>query len=1181
MKSKTKKLVSILLIFTLVVPVCLPENLLLVHATSTYDTATVRIGDTEWKISADPYSPDGRPINISLTFSDSGSEHLTFPTKTDLLNALHNMDSYSSGQTLRSIQKIGTITLVSCSKAFTDAGIKTIQFTDDYTTIPKQYLRDNTTVQNLIFDTSDSLTLEEYCFSNMSALQTVQINAKDITFTRNTFSQCSALTTVQINGPATFITGYNFSDCGNLSKVTFSSSTDSNSSMTVFEGKCDFGSSFTNAKTSIVTFNNPVKNVSTVFSNDTITTINLNGKGNELNNYFVDRCTITNFNIEKETTLNTNCIYGTSQTNGSNTSIAKFSVNAPVHFGDNAITHAKIDNFYFNVGNGLNNTNITFTGPNQTLGCETIIKNLHFNYLNAGQQKTNIEELKNIPLGTTSKSSLNIDQIYFYNPDMKYIGGSDYNRPDGNTSVYGYGGAIAYDDNGNLICSYDMYQNWIKGTNCTFVNMVQNVDYTINSRVYLTNPDQTTYTYDFASDANLTVYASYKDNQTPYENLNQQLANNNNKLKLSMITGSGSTNFNYRILEKASNVTGLSKNEYICQYEGAYYKVLTDTKQELTEGVHEYLLEVGGEKTPFRIIVKRNQLQKITKVTPASGDSLQLNYGDTVTKDMLKVYARFTNGEEGYLDADSYEIENAKISAPANGNYDNSGTEQVITLISRIDAQNTETFSYTVYGYPVDIVSYSATCLKDDIPEKTYLTTADVALTNVTYCNPSTPVVANATDFHFYVDGKETDSVQIAMGTNRISLSYKGIVLSNALVVEGRENTITRVVATYTGFGVYEACQVPISDVQVYVYKDDGTNEPTLITDSSLITLGNYLIAPNQNNKITVSYKGHMAEAPIVVPGLKDIVGQIDVIQYNGLHTIGSTLNVNDFYIELLLLSGKRMDSKTYPEILNNITLSATTLTDTMNIINVIYNGNISKTIPITAVAGSNETTSPLPTATVTPTVSPVITPTAEPSATPSIVTDPSVPLDSIPTAEPTVTPSATPTVTPTASPAVKKIKKGSTYSISNVTYKVLSFNGKSGTVSITGYKKTAKSVSVKTSVKINGHTFKVVSIAKNAFKNCTKLKGTIRLDGNISSVGANAFYGCKKITKVIIGKNVKTLGSKSFYKCSNLVLIDLYSANKLTKIGSNAFKKNGAHRRFKVKTKNKSKFLKILKGKY
>ncbi|HAK57774.1 MAG TPA: hypothetical protein DCP06_02210, partial [Lachnospiraceae bacterium] len=77
----------------------------------------------------------------------------------------------------------------------------------------------------------------------------------------------------------------------------------------------------------------------------------------------------------------------------------------------------------------------------------------------------------------------------------------------------------------------------------------------------------------------------------------------------------------------------------------------------------------------------------------------------------------------------------------------------------------------------------------------------------------------------------------------------------------------------------------------------------------------------------------------------------------------------------------------------------------------------------------------------------------------------------------------------------------------------------------------TAKSLTIKATVKIAGKTYKITKIAPEAF------------------------YGMGTLKKVVIGKNVKTIGKKAFFKCSKLKKITIKSGD-VTKVGKNCFKK-------------------------
>jgi len=118
--------------------------------------------------------------------------------------------------------------------------------------------------------------------------------------------------------------------------------------------------------------------------------------------------------------------------------------------------------------------------------------------------------------------------------------------------------------------------------------------------------------------------------------------------------------------------------------------------------------------------------------------------------------------------------------------------------------------------------------------------------------------------------------------------------------------------------------------------------------------------------------------------------------------------------------------------------------------------------------------------------------------------------------------------------------------------YKVTKSSTKNGTVSfVAPGKKKASTVKIPKTVKINGITYKVTAIEKNAFKNNKYIKKLV-IGDNVTTIGANAFYGCTKLKTVTLGKNVATISSKAFYKCTSLTTITLPS--KVKKIGTSAF---------------------------
>lgn len=160
--------------------------------------------------------------------------------------------------------------------------------------------------------------------------------------------------------------------------------------------------------------------------------------------------------------------------------------------------------------------------------------------------------------------------------------------------------------------------------------------------------------------------------------------------------------------------------------------------------------------------------------------------------------------------------------------------------------------------------------------------------------------------------------------------------------------------------------------------------------------------------------------------------------------------------------------------------------------------------------------------------------------------------------------------------PAVPK--KNAVYSVGSMVYKVTKSSSKYGTVKVMkARKRTYTSISVPKTVKLNGYTFKVTEIYKNAFKNNTKLK-TVKIADNVSKIGSYAFAGCKNLKSVTIGKGLKSIGSKAFYNDKLLKSIVIKST-KVNKVDSKAF--SGIHKNAYINVPNKkaSAYKKIFKN--
>ena len=124
-------------------------------------------------------------------------------------------------------------------------------------------------------------------------------------------------------------------------------------------------------------------------------------------------------------------------------------------------------------------------------------------------------------------------------------------------------------------------------------------------------------------------------------------------------------------------------------------------------------------------------------------------------------------------------------------------------------------------------------------------------------------------------------------------------------------------------------------------------------------------------------------------------------------------------------------------------------------------------------------------------------------------------------------------------------VRIGSTHTIKKAKYKVTSSNKVTymGTTD-----KKSKKITIPNTVVIKGKTYKVTAVG-----------------GNVCKVN-------KKVTQVIIGKNVTVIAPKAFYKKKTLKSI-IFKSVKISKIGKNAFKGINKKAIFKVPKKAKKKY--------
>lgn len=177
----------------------------------------------------------------------------------------------------------------------------------------------------------------------------------------------------------------------------------------------------------------------------------------------------------------------------------------------------------------------------------------------------------------------------------------------------------------------------------------------------------------------------------------------------------------------------------------------------------------------------------------------------------------------------------------------------------------------------------------------------------------------------------------------------------------------------------------------------------------------------------------------------------------------------------------------------------------------------------------------------VTPSAEP--TPDAKPTVNPEV--QPSVSPDSPSEVTPIITPKAVPTSTPTPAPP-SSARVNTCFRVGNLKYRV------TANQVVTCYGTTnsrVTKISIPSTVRYNGVTYRVTSIWANAFKKKSRLT-TVSIGHNVSVIGKNAFYKCKKLKKDTIGTGLTQINPGAFRGVKKGCTITIKSL-KLKKISS------------------------------
>lgn len=167
-----------------------------------------------------------------------------------------------------------------------------------------------------------------------------------------------------------------------------------------------------------------------------------------------------------------------------------------------------------------------------------------------------------------------------------------------------------------------------------------------------------------------------------------------------------------------------------------------------------------------------------------------------------------------------------------------------------------------------------------------------------------------------------------------------------------------------------------------------------------------------------------------------------------------------------------------------------------------------------------------------------------------------------------------TPSTDKPQTPSTPALKKGDTFKVKNIQYKVLNVSKKTVAVVKGTDRKPGKvtKVTIPNTVKnaASKTTFTVTQIQANAFKNYKNLKSVI-IGKNVTSIGKNSFYGCQKLAKVTFkGTSVKAIKSKAFKKTASKVTVSVPKSIRNNKKKAAAFQKkltkSGMSKKLKLK---------------
>lgn len=156
-------------------------------------------------------------------------------------------------------------------------------------------------------------------------------------------------------------------------------------------------------------------------------------------------------------------------------------------------------------------------------------------------------------------------------------------------------------------------------------------------------------------------------------------------------------------------------------------------------------------------------------------------------------------------------------------------------------------------------------------------------------------------------------------------------------------------------------------------------------------------------------------------------------------------------------------------------------------------------------------------------------------------------------------------------------VNEGDILTVDDSNYQVTDNTSGEETVAYAGGDKSAKKITIPSSIIIDGITYKVTAIAADAFSGCSKLT-KVTIPDTVTKIGKSAFKDCVSLKRISIPKNVVTIGAKAFYNCEKLSKIT-FAGTKIKKIGKKAFAGIAKNSIIAVPENKKKAYTKLLKN--